>query len=238
MSNTTKNTEQNIKHKKTVALISFFIVLIITAAITVLIIKWLTSYSEDDFRDYILSFGIWSWLVLLSLQFLQVFIALIPGELLETAAGFIFGPFFGTVICYLGVALASAVIFRLTKRYGIKLVELFISGDKIRELGFLKTERRRDLLIFIIFFIPGTPKDLLTYFAGLTDIPLSRFLILSLTARIPSVVSSTVGGHLIGEGNYLKAVILYAVTGAVSLAGIFIYNKIIQKKCENRKKAN
>lgn len=238
MSNTTKNTEQNNKHKKTVALISFFIVLIITAAITVLIIKWLTSYSEDDFRDYILSFGIWSWLVLLSLQFLQVFIALIPGELLETAAGFIFGPFFGTVICYLGVTLASTVIFLLTKRYGIKLVELFISGDKIRELGFLKTERRRDLLIFIIFFIPGTPKDLLTYFAGLTDIPLSRFLILSLTARIPSVVSSTVGGHLIGEGNYLKAVILYAVTGAVSLAGIFIYNKIIQKKCKNRKKAN
>lgn len=238
MSNTTKNTEQNNKHKKTVALISFFIVLIITAAITVLIIKWLTSYSEDDFRDYILSFGIWSWLVLLSLQFLQVFIALIPGELLETAAGFIFGPFFGTVICYLGVTLASTVIFLLTKRYGIKLVELFISGDKIRELGFLKTERRRDLLIFIIFFIPETPKDLLTYFAGLTDIPLSRFLILSLTARIPSVVSSTVGGHLIGEGNYLKAVILYAVTGAVSLVGIFIYNKIIQKKCKNRKKAN
>lgn len=238
MSNSTKNTEQNSKHKKTVALISFFIVLIITAAITVLIIKWLTSYSEDDFRDYILSFGIWSWLVLLSLQFLQVFIALIPGELLETAAGFIFGPFFGTVICYLGVTLASAVIFLLTKRYGIRLVELFISGDKIRELGFLKTERRRDLLIFIIFFIPGTPKDLLTYFAGLTDITLSRFLILSLIARIPSVVSSTVGGHLIGEGNYLKAVILYAVTGAVSLAGIFIYNKIIQKKCKNRKKAN
>ena len=78
--------------------------------------------------------------------------------------------------------------------------------------------------------VPGTPKDLLTYFVGLTDIKLSAFLILSLVARIPSVLSSTFGGHLLGEGQYWGAVALYGITGAVSIVGLLIYNAIMRKK--------
>ena len=86
------------------------------------------------------------------------------------------------------------------------------------------------VLIFLLFFIPGTPKDLLTYFVGLTDIKLVNFLLLSLIARIPSVLSSTFGGHLIGEGRYSGAVLLYAAVGTISLLGIFLYNYIIKKR--------
>ena len=84
--------------------------------------------------------------MLLVIQFLQVFIALTPGELVETAAGFAFGPLWGTVICYLGVAAASAVVFLLTRKFGIKLVELFVSRDKINELRFLNTEQFQCLI--------------------------------------------------------------------------------------------
>lgn len=218
------------RRRKWLAAISLVTILLLTLLITGFVWQWLASFSQEDFREYILSFGVWSWLFLLVLQCLQVFIALIPGELLESAAGFVFGPIFGTAICYAGIALASAAVFWLTRRFGIRLVEVFISREKIQEMGFLKNAKKRNLLVFLFFFIPGTPKDLLTYFAGLTDIPFGTFLMLSMVARIPSVLSSTFGGHLLGEGQYVSAVILYAVTGIISLAGLFAYNLWRKKK--------
>ena len=189
------------RKRKWLAGISLGVVVLLAVLVTLFIWRWLSSFSQEGFRDYIRSFGAWGWLVLLGLQFLQVFIALIPGELLETAAGYAFGPWIGTVLCYIGVAAASAVVFLLTKRFGIRLVEIFTSREKINQLRFLKTEKRRDTLVFLLFFIPGTPKDLLTYFIGLTDMKLSNFLAISLIARLPSMVSSTIGGHMLGEEN-------------------------------------
>lgn len=218
------------RKRKWLAGISIAVVAVLVVLLTLFIWNWLRSFSQDDFRDYIQSFGPLGWLVLLGLQFLQVFIALIPGELLETAAGYAFGPWVGTAICYVGVGLASSLIFALTRRYGVKLVEIFVARERINELRFLNTERKRNNLIFLLYFIPGTPKDLLTYFVGLTDIKLSQFLILSMIARIPSVISSTFGGHLLGEERYTGAIILYGVTGVVSAIGLLGYNMYLKKK--------
>ena len=224
-----KNMEYEGK-RKWLAGISIAVVAVLVVLLTLFIWNWLRSFSQDDFRDYIQSFGPLGWLVLLGLQFLQVFIALIPGELLATAAGYAFGPWVGTAICYVGVGLASSLIFALTRRYGVKLVEIFVARERINELRFLNTERKRNNLIFLLYFIPGTPKDLLTYFVGLTDIKLSQFLILSMIARIPSVISSTFGGHLLGEERYTGAIILYGVTGVVSAIGLLGYNMYLKKK--------
>lgn len=223
-----------VKHRKLLAGISIAVVTVIILLLTWFLWHWLTSFSEDGLQKYIQSFGAASWLVFLGLQFLQVFIALIPGELLESAAGFAFGPLFGTILTYVGIAAASALVFYLTRRLGVRLVEIFISMEKINQLRFLNTEKKRNLLIFLIFFIPGTPKDLLTYFVGLTEIRLGSFLLISLVARIPSVVSSTFGGYLLGEGNYLSAIILYGLTGALSLLGLFGYNTWMKKKHVNQ----
>ncbi|MBQ3599106.1 MAG: TVP38/TMEM64 family protein [Clostridia bacterium] len=223
------------KTKKILALLSLAVVIILALLATLFVWKWLSSFSEEGFRDYIRSFGPWGWLVLFGVQFLQVFIALIPGEVVETAAGYAFGPLWGTVICYAGVAAASALIFFLTRRFGIRLVEVFVSREKINELKFINTSKKRNFLIFILFFIPGTPKDLITYFAGLTDIKITEFLCISLVARFPSVISSTFGGHLLGEGQYIHALLLYGITGAVSIAGLLIYNKIVKSRREKKK---
>lgn len=227
----TKNENRDYdRRRKWLSGISLAIVLVLAGLATWFICVWLGSFSDNEFRDYIQSFGAWGWVVFLGLQFLQVFVALIPGELLETAAGYAFGPVTGTILCYVGVALASALVFFLTRRFGAKLVEVFISREKINELRFLNTERKRNNLIFLLFLIPGTPKDLLTYFVGLTDIKIGTFLIISLIARLPSVVSSTVGGHLLGEGNYVGAIWLYGITGALSLLGMVVYNFILRRK--------
>ncbi len=218
------------RRRKWLAGISLGTVLLLAALITLFVWQWLASFSQEAFRDYIQSFGMLSWAVLLLLQILQVFVALIPGELVESAAGYAFGPLTGTLLCYAGVAIASCLVFALTRRFGVKMVEIFISREKINQLSFINTDRKRNLFVFLVFFIPGTPKDLLTYFVGLTDIKFSIFLIISLIARIPSVVSSTFGGHLLGEGQYWSAVILYGITGIVSLGGLAIYNAIVRRR--------
>lgn len=228
----TDNQNHYHNRRRLLSLISLAVIVILALMATVLICNWLTAFSQDEFREYIRSFGIWGWLVLLGLQFLQVFIALIPGELLETAAGYAFGPVIGTLLCYLGVTLASTLVFLLTRKFGIQLVELFISREKVNELRFINTEKKRNFLIFILFFIPGTPKDLLTYFVGLTDIRLGTFLCISLIARFPSVLSSTIGGHLLGEAQYWSAVALYGITGAISAAGLLLYNRILRRKTD------
>lgn len=216
--------------KKLLSAVSLTVILLLAGLVTWIVWRWLASFSQEDFRDYIRSFGVWGCLVMFGLQVLQVFLALIPGELVETAAGYAFGPLWGTALCYGGVAAASALVFALTRRFGIRLVEVFVSREQIRQLRFLKTERRRDIFLFLLFFIPGTPKDLLTYFAGLTDIRFGRFLGITLIARIPSVVSSTFGGHLLGEGKLWGALLLYGITGAASIAGLSAYRALVRRR--------
>jgi len=211
------------RRRKWFTAISVAVVALLALLVTLLVWRWLAAFSQEGFRDYIRSFGAAGWLVLLGLQFLQVFIALIPGELLESAAGFVFGPVLGTVICYIGVALASVCIILLTRRFGVKLVEVFVPREKIAGMQWLKQPAKRNTLVFLAFFIPGTPKDFITYFIGLTDMKLGSFLLLSLVARIPSVITSTVGGHLLGLERYGGAIWVYGITGVLSLAGFLVY---------------
>ncbi len=218
------------RRRKLLAGISIAVVIALTAFATWFFGRWLTSFTQEGLRDYILSFGGASRGVFLGLQILQVFIALIPGEILESVAGFLYGPILGTLLCYMGLAVASSMVFFLTRRFGIKLVEVFVSREKINSLRFLNTEKKRNGLIFLIFFIPGTPKDLVTYFVGLTDIKFGTFLILSLVARFPSIISSTLGGHFLCEKNYTPAILVYSLTAILSLLGMILYSKWSKKR--------
>ena len=89
------------------------------------------------------------------------------------------------------------------------------------------------MLCFLIFFIPGTPKDALTYFIPLTDMKLSTFLFITTIARIPSIITSTIGGHAIGVENYIFSILVFVITGIISLVGLYVYKKISQMKVMN-----
>lgn len=181
------------------------------------------------FRYWVASNGIWGRLAFVGMMALQVVVAVIPGEPLEIGAGYAFGAWEGTWLCILGAAVGSAAVFMLVRRYGVRLVERFFSVEKIRQLSFLKDARRRDLLTFILFFIPGTPKDLLSYFIGLTDMSLPRWLAIVCVARIPSVITSTIGGDALGGQNYPFAVAVFVLTLLISTAGLLVYRKICRR---------
>ena len=89
--------------------------------------------------------------------------------------------------------------------------------------------------MFILFIIPGTPKDILTYIVPLTPMKLSTFLLLSTVARLPSVVTSTIGGNALGTGKLTFALIVFGATALISALGILIYRRIC-KRSEARQK--
>ncbi len=219
------------KHKRIFAYISLLLVFVIIAFLTYFLgIRFMAIASNNvDFRDYIQSYGAYGIFVAIGLQIVQVFIALIPGEVVEIGLGFAYGWLGGAIVCLTGVAIGSALIFLLVKKFGIKILEYFVSIDKINDLKIINSEKRLQRLTFILYFIPGTPKDLLTYFFGLTRMNLQEFLSITIFARIPTVISSTVGGNLIGSRHYIKAIILFIVTAIVSLLGLKAYQIIIKK---------
>ena len=95
---------------------------------------------------------------------------------------------------------------------------------------FLKNEKKLEILTFFIFLTPGTPKDALTYIAPIAPISPIKYLLIATFARIPSIITSTLLGDSIAEGNWILAVIVFAITAAISIAGIVFGNKFIENK--------
>lgn len=183
----------------------------------------------DMFRDWVEEKGWYSRLTFMGMVVFQVVLAVIPGEPFEIAAGYAFGALEGTILCIAGTALGSIITFALVRRFGMRLVRVFFSEEKINSVRFLKTSNARNFLFLVIYMIPGTPKDLLGYFAGLTDLPFPVFCLICTLGRIPSVVTSTLGGDALGTGSYAAAVIVFAITLAASALGLAVYNWICKK---------
>ncbi|MBP3377270.1 MAG: TVP38/TMEM64 family protein [Clostridia bacterium] len=186
------------------------------------------------FKEWIASHGLWGYLIYFFMTVLQVFVALIPGEPFEIAAGYAFGAFWGTVLCMAGILVGQTIVFFLIRKFGTKILDLFFPDSKSFTEKLAKNSRRSVKLLFILFFIPGTPKDVLCYAAGLTTIPYSQFITVTAFARLATVVSSTVGGNAFSEGRYLFGIIVFAVTALISIAGLIIYGKI-KAKIDERK---
>ena len=181
--------------------------------------------SEPEiFRDWIAEKGLLGKLIFVGMVILQVIFAIIPGEPLEIGAGYAFGMIEGTILCLVGFLIGSIVIFLFVKKWGVKFVELFFSVDKINNLRFLNSSKKVNFLAYILFLIPGTPKDLLVYFLGLTNIKPFGFFMTVTIARIPSLVTSTVAGDALGEQKYIFAVVVFSITLIISLLGYIIYN--------------
>ena len=183
----------------------------------------------EQFRLWVDDHGFFGRVAFVGMVVLQVVVALIPGEPLELGAGYAFGAWEGLLLCEIGILLGSALVFWFVRKFGVKLVEVFFPVEKIRNLKFLQNTERFHRVTFLVFLIPGTPKDLLCYVMGLTRIRFSTFLVITAVARIPSVVTSTFAGGALGEKNYVTAAVTFGVTLILSLIGMKTYDLIVKK---------
>ena len=180
----------------------------------------------ERFQQWVDSQGLLAPVLFMGMVILQVVVAVIPGEPLEIAAGYAFGALEGTVLCVLGTLIGGVLVFLLVRRFGAQAVEFFFDLEKFRSLRFFQDRRRLTFWVFLVFFLPGTPKDVLCYFVGLTDMRLRTWILVSAVARIPSIITSTVGGSALGMGEYAFAAIAFLAALAISGLGLLAYRAI------------
>lgn len=225
------------RHKKALYAAAIAIFILFTLAVSWFVGRPLIRFvrQPEQFRAWVQGHGLLGQLAFLGMTVLQIVIAIIPGEPLELGAGYAFGFWRGTLLCEIGILLGGLLVFLFVRRFGVKAVEVFFPREKIESLRFLHNEKRLALWVFILFFIPGTPKDIMTYIVPLTPMKLSTFLLLSIVARLPSVVTSTIGGNALGTGKLTFALIVFGATALISALGILIYRRIC-KRSEARQK--
>lgn len=226
------------KNKKVIKLLKSLVPLIIfLLVLTVLsIVFWKeiialgTDEGRREFKEYVESVGFVGWLVTLAIQVFQILVAFIPGEPVELMLGFVWGPLLGTVTCLLGIFIGTLIIYLFVRKLGMPFLKKTLGERDLSKYKFLEDKNKVELTLFILFFIPGTPKDVITYIAPISKVnPLKYFLIVTV-ARIPSVVTSTVLGGSIAEGDYLLAVIVFIATAVISVTGIIFGNLYIKRK--------
>ena len=130
------------------------------------------------------------------------------------------------------------IIFYLVKKYGKNFLYNFFSKEKIEEIEngkLFKNSKNIEYLLIILFMIPGTPKDLLTYVGGLLPIKPSKFIAIATLARFPSIISSTLAGANIVKGKWITMIIVYVVPLLIAMLIIGIM-KIIEKRKESNLK--
>lgn len=218
-----------------------FIVLAIVIAIFVLAIIYLAPIMKDistkegqiAFKEKISNLGILGFLILFGLELAQIFFVVIPGEPLEVLAGMCYGTIGGTIFITASVFITTVLIFFTVKKFGRKFVEESFGKekiDKIENSKILKNPKKVEMIMTILFFIPGTPKDLLVYIGGLLPIKPLRFILISTFARFPSVISSTIAGAGLATGNIKVSIISYAVTFAITAIILILVNVFDKSK--------
>lgn len=195
--------------------------------------KLLTQEGRLAFKEKLDGMGMGKFWVLFVLEITQVLFVVLPGEPLEIMAGLCFGTLWGTVFIMASVAITTTLIFLLVRKFGRGYVERVFGKEKVEKIDnskVFKNPKSVEIIMTILFIIPGTPKDLLVYLGGMLPIKPIRFILISTFARFPSVISSTLVGSSILKGNLKTSIIIYVATLVVTFAFIFIINKFDKNK--------
>jgi uncharacterized membrane protein YdjX (TVP38/TMEM64 family) len=186
-------------------------------------------------KEFIFSFGAYSPLAFILLQVIQVVIAPIPGGAIEWLGGFIFGVKAGFIYSMIGMTLGSWLAFSLARIFEKVAVEKFVSPGIRRKFDYL-IGHEGVILSFLLFLIPGFPKDALCYILGLTPMHLGIFLIISTIGRIPGTLMATLQGAKAFDHQYKPFLILLGVSALVILV-FYIYHGEIHGWIKKRSKA-
>ena len=222
------------KHKKLVALWALLIFVLFCAAVGYFIGVPMVRLAKTpaQFQALVDSYGIWGRLIFVGMVVLQVIVAFIPGEPIELAAGYAFGFLEGSLLTLAGFMIGSWLVFISVRKFGVKLVEVFFPPEKILEFSFLKNPKKTKTIAFLLMLIPGTPKDFLSYFAGLTQLTLKQWLLIVAIGRLPSLITSTATGAAAGQENYILSAIVLGITILLTFAGIVYYRYICKQQKE------
>ena len=238
------------KRNKTIKIIIFIITIMILIGCTIYLYpimkELLKPEGRENLKIEIQQNGPNGILLLLGLEAAQIFLPILPGEPIEILAGMCYGTFGGLIFIMLSVFIVTAMIFFMVRKFGRDFVYTMVSKEKIQKIENSKLfthPKQIEYIMLILFLLPGTPKDLLTYLAGLLPIKPSRFIVIATLARLPSIISSTYAGATLINGNWKIGLLMYVgifvVVGiAILLAKKFDKTEITKEILEETKKLN
>jgi uncharacterized membrane protein YdjX (TVP38/TMEM64 family) len=187
---------------------------------------WQLFASRDGMRDWVRGFGARAPLVYIAAQAFQVVIFAIPGEPVQIAGGMLFGGLLGTVYAVAGTVLGSAIAFALARLLGKPFVASFVSAERMAGIEKLLASTKALSVLFLLYLIPGIPKDVLCYVCGISPIRFPLFIIASTLARLPGLIGSAVIGGAAATHMWGFVVILSAVVLALFVAGLLLRTRL------------
>lgn len=194
---------------------------VVLATLTALIVWawpwiWEVFHDPQAFRDWLTQWGAWSPAVFIALQALQVVVFAIPGEVTQIAAGWLFGFGLGSLLSVAGILVGSAIAFGLTRGLGVKFVHKIAGPETVAKFDGLMASPRFIGSLFLLFLIPGVPKDILCYVAGVSRLKFLPFLLISSVARLPGIFGSSLMGKAVFEKDWW-------LLGGVALAAMALF---------------
>lgn len=183
--------------------------------------------SLENVNAFLERYSTASVFVYIGLQVVQIVISVIPGQALQFAAGYAYSLWLALLSSLAGICLGTVITFYLAKFLGRDAMHLIFGEKKLHEFVSLLNSKKAYTVLFLIFLIPGLPKDLFSYAAGISKMNMSVFLIISMTARAPALIGSLVIGRMFRNESYTGMIILIAAAVILCVLGLFFRNKIL-----------
>lgn len=222
---------KKIKQSDLIKLVGLVVFIVLITAIVVAIWPTLSIVFEpggvETLIELITSQGPLGVLILLGMQLLQIIVAFIPGEVVQIAAGMMYGPLWGSVVILVGCVLSSMVVYELVHKLGAPFVRSMVGEKQLLKFRQFELSGKFGVTVFILFLIPGFPKDVLTYIVPLIDMNLRTFLLLSTIGRTPGVIISTYAAAGLADGNIVTSVIIFVVAALIAIIVLLLRNRII-----------
>lgn len=222
---------KKIKQSDLIKLVGLVVFIVLITAIVVAIWPTLSIVFEpggvETLIELITSQGPLGVLILLGMQLLQIIVAFIPGEVVQIAAGMMYGPLWGSVVILVGCVLSSMVVYELVHKLGAPFVRSMVGEKQLLKFRQFELSGKFGVTVFILFLIPGFPKDVLTYIAPLSDMNLRTFLLLSTIGRTPGIIISTYAAAGLADGNIVTSVIIFVVAALIAIIVLLLRNRII-----------
>lgn len=183
--------------------------------------------SLDEINKLLKQYKTASIFIYIGLQIFQIIISVLPGQALQFAAGYAYTFWLGFLYSIIGVALGTVITFYLARLLGKEALHVIFGEERFSKFVHTLNSKRSFIVLFVIFLIPGIPKDLFTYAAGVSEIRIIPFLLLSLIGRTPAMIGSIMMGSMFYNGSYFGLIILGAVAVILFVAGILHRDKLL-----------
>ncbi|PRR79046.1 TVP38/TMEM64 family inner membrane protein YdjZ [Clostridium liquoris] len=182
----------------------------------------------NKIKSAIMAYGKYSVFAFLVLQIIQVIVFFIPGEIIQVAGGYIFGTIYGSIISLIGITLGGIIVYLISSLYGKPFVRKVISQKQLKFFNKILRFGSINYVVFLLYLIPGIPKDALAYICGISDIKFKNFVIYSTAGRVPCIFISAYFGAKITSGDVSVLITIAVVMTILFVIGVLKGEKIIR----------